>query len=147
MKPDRAAKTASARGSRRATPRGGPGIPLLEWVAASVGLALVCATIGTMVYLGLTRGSLPPDVSVEAEAITRIRNGYAVTIRAVNRGETTAADVKIDGVLESPSGIAETSEMSLRYLPPNSERKGGMFFVKDPRQFTLRLTPKGYETP
>src|SRR5688572_24530448 len=106
-KPDRAAKAASARGSRHATPRGGPDIPLMEWVAAFVGLALVSATIACMIYQGLTRGSSPPDVSVQAEAIVQLRDGYVVKIRAVNRGDTTAADVKVEGRLESASGVAE----------------------------------------
>ena len=147
-KPDHASKAGSARGSRNTTrPRGGPDIPLMEWVAASIGLALVSATIACMIYQGLTRGSSPPDVSVQAEAIVQLRDGYVVTIRAMNRGDTTAADIKVEGRLESSSGVAETSEMTFQYLPPNSERKGGMFFAKDPRQFTLKLAPKGYETP
>jgi uncharacterized protein (TIGR02588 family) len=119
----------------------------MEWVAASVGLALVCTAIAYLTYQGLTRGASPPDVSVEAEAIVQLRDGYVVTIRAMNRGDTTAADVSVEGRLESASGVAETSEMTFQYLPPNSERKGGMFFAKDPRQFTLKLRPKGYETP
>src|SRR5688572_19307896 len=132
MKHDRVAKAGSARGSRHAThPRGGPGIPLREWAAAFVGLALVSASIVCLTYQGLTRGSSPPDVSVQAEAIVQLRDGYVVKIRAVNRGDTTAADVKVEGRLESASGVAEASEMSFQYLPPNSERKGGMFFEKD----------------
>jgi uncharacterized protein (TIGR02588 family) len=119
----------------------------MEWIAAFLGLACVSATLAFMTYQGITRGSSPPDVSVQAEAVVQVGDGYVVKIRAVNRGDTTAADVKVEGRLESASDVAETSEMTFQYLPPNSERKGGLFFAKDPRRFTVKLRPKGYETP
>ncbi len=122
-------------------------IPPLEWAAALIGLALVCGAIGTMVWLGLTRGSAPPDVSVQVEAVTALADGYVVTIRALNTGATTAADVTVEGELRNASGVAETSTMSFKYLAPQSEKRGGLFFSKDPRKFELTVRPKGYETP
>jgi len=124
-----------------------PAIPPLEWAAAAVGLALVCGVLGTMLWLGVTRGERPAEVSVRTETVTTAAGGYVVTIRAVNTGDTTAADVTVEGELRGAGGIAETSTMSFKYLAPHSERRGGLFFEKDPRQFKLELRAKGYETP
>jgi uncharacterized protein (TIGR02588 family) len=124
-----------------------PAIPPLEWAAAAFGLALVCSVLGTMLWLGVTRGEGPAEVSVRTEAVAPAARGYVVTIRAVNTGDTTAADVTVEGELRGAGGIAETSTMSFKYLAPHSERRGGLFFEKDPRQFKLELRAKGYETP
>ena len=124
-----------------------PAIPPLEWAAAAVGLALVCGVLGVMLWLGVTRDERPPEVSVRTEAVTPAAGGYVVTIRAVNTGDTTAADVTVEGELRGAGGVAETSTMSFKYLAPHSERRGGLFFEKDPRRFKLELRAKGYETP
>ena len=123
------------------------GIPPLEWAAATIGLALVCGVLGVMVWLGVTRGETPAEVSVRVETVTPAAGGYVVTIRAVNTGGTTAADVTVEGELRGGGGVAETSTMSFKYLAPHSERRGGLFFEKDPRQFKLELRAKGYEAP
>jgi len=124
-----------------------PGIPPLEWAAAAVGLILVCGALGVLLSLGLTRGDVPAQVSVRADSVTALGDGYVVTIRAVNIGDVTAADVTVEGELRRGSDIAETSTMSFKYLAPHSERRGGLFFEKDPRRYELILRPKGYELP
>jgi uncharacterized protein (TIGR02588 family) len=123
------------------------GIPPLEWAAALLGCALVLAAVGLMLWLGLTRGDAPPQVTVRVESISPVAGGYAVAIRAINTGATTAADVTVEGELRGGEGIAETSSMSFKYLAPQAERRGGLFFAKDPRKFELEVRAKGYETP
>lgn len=122
-------------------------IPLVEWIAAALGLALVCTTIGFMLYKGMTRSGTPPDVEIRAEAVRPVHGGYVVTIRALNRGETTAADVRIEGQLRNAAGVAETSELTFQYLPPLSSRKGGLFFSRNPAEHQIELRAKGYEVP
>jgi len=124
-----------------------PDIPRIEWLVAFVGLSLVLGTAIFIAYAGYTRGSSPPDISIAVEAVVELRQGYVVKIRAENRGDTTAANVTVEGELKSASGIAETSEATFQYLPPKSERRGGLFFTNDPRRYELALKPKGYETP
>lgn len=128
-------------------PRGGAGIPPLEWAAALVGCVLVGGALAMMVWLGISRGDVPPDIAVRVETVAPVSGGYRVTIRAENTGGTTAADVAVEGELRSASGVAETSSMSFKYLAPNSVRRGGLFFEKDPRNFDLKLRAKGYEAP
>jgi len=122
-------------------------IPLLEWIVAAIGLVLVAGTALLLAWQGYANRAAPPDVSVRVETIAPIRNGYVVTVRALNAGGTTAAAVKIEAELVSASGVAEASETTFQYLPPHSARTGGIFFRKDPRLFEIRLTPKGYESP
>ena len=119
----------------------------MEWAAAAIGVALVTSTLVFLMWLGFTRGDSPPDVSLHVDSIVPMREGYVVTLRAVNSGDTTAADVTVEGRLAGASGIAETAEMTFRYLPPRSERRGGLFFSRDPRQLEVKLKAKGYETP
>ena len=125
----------------------GVDIPLLEWIAAAIGLALVCGAIVTMAWLGITRGDAPPAISLRVEAVSGSAKGYVVTIRALNSGGTTAAGVTVEGELRRGAVIVETSTMTFSYLPPDSERRGGLFFEKDPRALELTLKAKGYETP
>jgi uncharacterized protein (TIGR02588 family) len=124
-----------------------PDIPRIEWLVAFVGLALVLGTAIFIAYAGYTRGSSPPEISIAVEAVVELRQGYVVKIRAANRGDTTAANVTVEGELRRGSAVAETSEATFQYLPPNSERRGGLYFTHDPRKHELTLKPKGYEVP
>ena len=53
----------------------------------------------------------------------------------------------MEGELRSGAGSVETSDTTIEYVPPHSERKGGLFFTSDPRQHELRLRAKGFEQP
>ncbi len=43
--------------------------------------------------------------------------------------------------------MVETSTATLNFLPSSSERRGSLFFRKDPNKYELRLLPKGYAEP
>ena len=124
-----------------------PDIPRLEWVFAAIGFALVAATIGFIAWQGYTGNGSPPQLSFEVRAIANVPNGYLVEVLAVNNGEETAADVKVEGELRGASGTVETSETSFKYLPPRSWRSGGLYFANDPRTLELSIRAKGYEAP
>jgi uncharacterized protein (TIGR02588 family) len=127
--------------------KAGQDIPRIEWVAGIIGFVLTCATLIFLVYRGFTEGPALPDIVVEAEQVIETSRGYMVQIRATNRGARTAADVKIEGELRSGGTLEETAETTFMYLPSHSERRGGLFFSKDPRQGQLTLRPKGFEVP
>lgn len=124
-----------------------PDIPAMEWVFAVIGAVLVAGTLGFIAWQGFAHNGAPPEVSFKVHSIAEIGSGYLVTVHATNRGDTTAADVKVEGELSGPAGSIEKSEMSFTYLPPRSPKTGGMFFANDPRTLTLRLSAKGYESP
>ena len=117
---------------------------MLEWVVGALGAFLVAGTIGFLVWHALGRNDAPPDVRITVDRIEQLRHGYLVGFRAVNQGGSAAAQLLIEGELAGPDGPVETSEATLDYLPPRSDREGGLFFSRDPRALDLRLRAKGY---
>lgn len=118
-----------------------------EWVVAALGLVLVTGMLGFLIVQAITRRATPPDIHVQPVSIHTISHGYLVEIRVRNQGNTTAAELSVEGELRSGDKTVETSETTLDYVPARSERRGGLFFTHDPRQFTLQLAPKGYRHP
>ena len=82
----------------------GKAIPLLEWIVGGLGAVLVSGAIAFLVYHALTRDRTPPDVSVVAERVLELENGYLVQFRAFNRGGSAAAELMIEGEVAGPDG-------------------------------------------
>ena len=122
-------------------------IPVTEWVVAAIGAVLVAGTIGWLVYMATMRDETPPDVRVVEDGVVALQGGWVVRFRATNAGSQAAAELLVEGELMGPDGALETSEATIDYLPPRSEREGGLFFSHDPRQHGLRLRAKGYVHP
>jgi uncharacterized protein (TIGR02588 family) len=122
-------------------------IPVTEWIVAGLGAVLVAGTVGWLVWLATTRDETPPDVRVVVGQVVELRSGWLVTFRAVNAGGQAAAELLVEGELAGPDGPVETSEATIDYLPPRSEREGGLFFSRDPRQHDVRLRAEGYVQP
>ena len=122
-------------------------VPLLEWIVAAIGVLLVGGAIAYLVFHSTTRGQTPPDIRVGAEQMLELNHGYVVQFRALNEGGSAAAQVTIEGELIGPDGTTERGEAVLDYLPPRSDRTGGLLFESDPRQGELRLRATGYAKP
>jgi uncharacterized protein (TIGR02588 family) len=122
-------------------------LPLLEWIVGGLGAALVGGAIAFLVYHSLTRDQTPPDVRVVAQRVLDLQNGYLVQFRAFNQGGSAAAELTIEGELAGSDGSTEVSEAVLDYLPPRSDREGGLVFSRDPRAGQLSLRAKGYARP
>lgn len=118
-----------------------------EWVMAAVGLLLVVGSIGFMIYEGIWGDHSSPAVRIRVDSITATGNGYLVTFRATNSGGSTAEGLTIEGQLRNDGQSIETSETTLDYLPSHSERKGGLFFTRNPRDLQLSIRALGYEDP
>lgn len=121
--------------------------PLAELVVGSAGLLLVVAVLLFLGYQEITQGTLPPDITLDVEAIQPARSGYLVLIRAKNHGGVTASGLMIRGMLRQGTETVEISQARFQYVPPDSERRGGLYFSHDPRTFDLLLQPEGYERP
>jgi uncharacterized protein (TIGR02588 family) len=122
-------------------------IPVSEWVVGLIGLLLVCGTLGFMVSKAVTGSAAPPEIVVRAKGIVPVENGYLVQFIALNRGGQTAAEVVVRGELMDASKTLESREVTLQYVPANSEREGGVFFETDPRTLELVLRAHGYVKP
>lgn len=121
--------------------------PVWEWIIATVGLILVVSAIGSMLYRATSAESTPPRLKVNIKSIEPNGDGYLVKFLVKNTGNQTAAALTIEGELKSGDQSAETSSATLTYVPSNSERKGGLFFTKNPQQFELQIRATGYEEP
>lgn len=122
-------------------------IPIWEWIVAGVGLVLVAGVIGFLIYEAFSGNRLPPDIKLSVGSVVQTRNGFLVTITAVNQGGITAEGVDIEGELKRGTETIERSQTTIDYLPPRSNKKAGLFFTRDPRQFELQVRPLGYEEP
>ena len=125
-----------------------PREPVLEWVAAGLGLVL---TLAIMVVIGreaLNREpGQPPAIEAAALKVTAVPSGFVVEIEAVNRSGGNAAIVEIEGALMAGGNPVETSSLTFDYVPGHATRKGGLFFRKDPRAHRLELRALGYQAP
>ena len=124
-----------------------PDIPRFEWIFAAIGFTLVAGTIAFIAWEGYTDEGSPPQMTFQVQSVVEVPEGWLVELRAMNRGDKTAADVLVEGELHGPSGSVETSETSFQYLPPRSSRSGGLYFRNDPRKLELSIRAKGYESP
>ncbi len=119
----------------------------LEWLVAGIGALLVVFAVGYMVQFAITRPDGPPVVGLEVTGVTHAGAGYLVTFKATNTGRSTGAGVVVTGELSSGGERVEASEMTLDYLPQDSERQGGLFFTEDPAAHELVLRAQGYAEP
>ena len=128
--------------------KGGGSEPLLEWIAAGIGLVL---TLGIVAVIGREaiggEASRPPAIEVSARRLVATPSGYLVVIAAVNRSGATAAAVQVEGRLMAGDAAVETSSLILDYVPGHATRQGGLFFTRDPRRHRLDLRALGYQEP
>ncbi len=126
----------------------GPPVPLWEWLVAALGLLLVVGIIGLLLYEAASRPKTAPDIALEVDAPVKLNSGWQVTIKAVNQGGKTAAQLTIAAELrDEKAQVVETAELTFDYLAPRSSRIGGVYFAHDPSQFQLKVEAKSYIAP
>lgn len=124
------------------------GTPILEWISVAIGFVLTLAMLGFIGWQALTStGEEPPAVEVRIERIAPAAGGWVVEIAAVNSSPATAAAVQIEGELKEGERVLATSQMTLDYVPGNSERQGGLFFRDNPEAYNLEIRALGYAKP
>jgi uncharacterized protein (TIGR02588 family) len=122
--------------------------PALEWIAGGVGAVLTLAMIGFLGWEAYqSPADAPPAVEVSLRDIVPAGEGFVAEIAAVNHSPETAAAVDVEGVLRRDGREVERSQVTLDYVPGDSERRGGLFFSQDPRDYDLELRALGYAEP
>jgi uncharacterized protein (TIGR02588 family) len=119
----------------------------LEWTVFAVGLLLLVATLGYLVRETLVSKKGPPDIVVSLGPARPSASGYLVPVEVMNRGETTAEDVRVPVFLDNPDGEPEEAELSVAFLPSESRREGWLSFRGDPARGTLRVGAVAFEVP
>lgn len=120
---------------------------LWEWVLASVGLVLLVASVGYLLFYQWTSRDEPPDPAIEVVAIHQQQGRFLVRVRVHNRSHTTAADLRVSGELRRGEEVVERSETEFPYLASESSHEGGLFFTHDPRTLRLELSAESYQVP
>ncbi len=124
------------------------GTPVLEWISAAIGLVLTLAMLGFIAWQAWKRtGEEPPAIKVHVQQILSAGDGYVVEFAAVNLSPATAAAVQIEGELVEGERAVATSQVTLDYVPGNSERRGGLFFRENPEAYGLEICALGYAKP
>lgn len=118
-----------------------------EWLAAMVGTLIVLAAVGLLLYDAFVPPTTPPDITIEVDSIVEVGGGYLVEFRAVNSGYSTASMLVVGAELRDGAEVVESSEVTLDYVPEQSQRAAGVFFTEDPRRHRLEIRPRGYEHP
>ena len=122
--------------------------PLLEWIAAGVGLLLTLAMLAVIGREAWMNGSdQAPSISVAVTGITATSTNYVVAFEARNMTGGPAAAVEIEAVIMDRDIIVETSKATLDYVAGYGKAQGGVVFTKDPRQHALIIRARGFQTP
>ena len=131
----------------RASQKKSSGTPMLEWIASAFGLLLAVGVVSLVVWDIFSQDGSPPAVLVERGDVTAYEGGFTLEIRARNASAETAAQVEIEGVLKQGNQTLETARSTIDFVPGKSERRAGLFFTRDPREFELQLRALGYAEP
>lgn len=84
---------------------------------------------------------------MNVQRIVPSADGWLVEVAAQNLSAATAAAVQIEGELLDGERVIATSQVTLDYVPGNSERRGGLFFREDPQAHGLKVRAMGYAEP
>ena len=128
---------------KRSTGSAGPA----EWAMAALSTLLVLGAVAFLLVEGLSE-QRPPAFRVEVLEVRSAGGDFIAEVRVRNIGETTAADVEIEG---RPRGAAqargERAAARLDYVPGGSERRVGLVFRTDPREHGVEARVVGYTMP
>ncbi|TVQ06018.1 MAG: hypothetical protein EA368_18055 [Leptolyngbya sp. DLM2.Bin27] len=115
-----------------------------EWVSLGISLTLLAGVVGTVVSVWLNPSLKPAEFTVERGQV-RVANGhYYLPITVKNEGDATAAQVTVEGSLEtiSPEEVATTT---FDFVPAQSDADGVLIFSQEPSGATVRVI--SYQEP
>lgn len=119
-----------------------PDVPLVEWIAGGISLAIV---VGTLLFIGyeIYRGERDlPDLRVEVEAVVPRSGGHAVRVIVRNAGGRPAETVIVEG---TAGGVR--SQAQIDYVAGESEQLAILVFPTAPDAADLSVRVIGYTTP
>jgi len=119
----------------------------LEWVVFALGLVLVSAALGYLIYAGASMGREPPSLEVRLGTPEQRQYNFIVPVTVVNHGDETAEGVHIEVVLESGGEEKARGELDVPFLPRHATREGWVAFEQDPRAAQLKARVLGYQKP
>jgi uncharacterized protein (TIGR02588 family) len=119
----------------------------VEWVVFAVGLILVSATLGYLIFAGATMGHEPPSLEVRLGTPEQRQFNFIVPVTVVNHGDETAEGVLIEVVMANGGKEIARGELNVAFLPRHATREGWVTFEQDPRTAQLKARVLGYQKP
>lgn len=121
--------------------------PLVEIIFAAAGLLLFITSAVFIAYKGIAENSKPPHIVIKADSILTVSGGYLVKLTVENKGDEVVSKITIAGELMDDEKTIENNTCEFDYIPSESNRKGGIYFTRNPESYKLVLKPLGYEEP
>ncbi len=119
----------------------------LEWSVFTLSLALILGTAGVLLYEELAVERQPASPSIQVGKPEARDGNFVVPVTVVNKGDATAAEVRLEVMLRLPGGASERAEFDLPYLPRRATREAWVTFLHDPAQGELIPRVLGYQDP
>jgi uncharacterized protein (TIGR02588 family) len=123
--------------------------PILEWVLGGIGAVLIFGCLAYLIHEGIREGGEAPGaLTATVLEIIPVGSAYLVTFDLQNSGSQTLSNLQVSARLfDATQREVDRATTTLDYLPGRSSQRGGFYFHRDPRQFTLVIRPEGYQIP
>jgi len=118
-----------------------------EWLAGSLSGLLVLLLLGWLAYHSHQYVPDEADFRVEVTESKAVESGYRVAFTVFNLSQSSAAQVRVVGVLDAEQGPAEQAITTFDYVASEARASGALFFHQDPRAHALKLSVVSYINP
>lgn len=139
--------TDTAKASRDA--KGGPRRPqrtAAEWVVFAVSALLILAVTAVLVADWALGPSHPPTFRTTVKTVRPREGAYQVPVEVENVGNQAAADVRVDGELETGVEVSEAQE-TIDFLAPGEKTTVTFVFNRDPGKGRLSVSVNAFREP
>lgn len=115
-----------------------------EWFSLGISLTLLSAVIATVASLWLNPSLKPAEFTIKPGQVRAANGNYYLPVTISNEGDATAAEVTVEGTLEtsSPDEVATTT---FAFVPARSDVEGVLIFSQEPSAATVRVV--SYQEP
>jgi len=119
-----------------------------EWIAASLGLLIVLATIGILLWSASQPAVKAVAPSVRQVAVFPANGGLTtVEVQVENLCDETLIEIEIEGALTIGTQAPEIASATITFLPAKSHRTVFLVFHSHPSDGNLILRPVSYQLP
>ncbi|GAA5629155.1 hypothetical protein Brsp05_04454 [Brucella sp. NBRC 12953] len=118
-----------------------------EWLAGALSGLLILVLLGWLAYQSYQYAADEADFRVEVSEPEAVKNGYRVAFTVFNLSQSSAAQVRVVGVLDVEQGQTEQATTTFDYVASEARSSGALFFKNDPRAHAFKLSVASYIDP
>ncbi|HEX8177678.1 MAG TPA: hypothetical protein VF543_21495 [Pyrinomonadaceae bacterium] len=115
-----------------------------EWVSLIISTLLLAAVVGMVLALWFNSSNAPARFRVERGTPRNEAGQFYLPIKVTNEGDTTGAQVTIEGKLKV-NEKDETASTTFDFIPARSTAEGILIFVAEPGSAEVRVV--SYQQP